>query len=461
MYYVWRFIWGVFGSPADLVASWRTHWEPFFLLSRLQSAALGTLTVLAIYRMGLRIFDRETAVVAAFLLALAFLHARDSHFGTADVAMTLMVLLSLNLLMRAHIEPVGIHFIMAGCLGGLAMATKYNAVLLFVPLAASVALHVHASPGARVAALVDRRILLFTVPFGLTYLVAAPYTLLAFDRFLEATQMVQEGLQTGSGFADLGYGWIYHLTFTLRYGVGVPLLVASLIGLIVAVRQDARHALLLCAFPIAYYWVAGSSRWVFARYMVPMVPFLCLLAAVAIAWSSRRFSASRSGGRMLAAVGLTIAVVFPSASGVLKLDRLLARPDSRVVAAHVVRQHVPAGSTVLQTGGTYAGVEFDRTDHFRAWAAASSRDAPVNADSPRPGRPDVILLTESPLGPFVEPSLATLAQEHYQLLEHVRGAGSIESGNVYDQQDAFYAPYAGFRDSRRPGPDIRIYRNRH
>ena len=108
----------------------------------------------------------------------------------------------------------------------------------------------------------------------------APYTLLGFERFIDATRMVQQGMQTGSGFADLGTGWTYHLVFTLRYGVGLPILVASLVGLVITLRQDWKHALLLCAFPIAYYWVAGSSLWVFARYMVPMVPFLCLLAAV-------------------------------------------------------------------------------------------------------------------------------------------------------------------------------------
>ena len=56
VYYVWGFITGVFESPVDVAASWHSRWEPFFLLSRMQSAALGTATVLVLYRMGLRLF---------------------------------------------------------------------------------------------------------------------------------------------------------------------------------------------------------------------------------------------------------------------------------------------------------------------------------------------------------------------------------------------------------------------
>ena len=366
-YYLWGLIAGVFQSPADLVASWHSQPEPFFLLSRLQSATLGTLTVLLIYRMGLRVFDRETALVSAFLPALAFLHARDSHFGTADVAMTFLVLLSLHFLIRAYMEPVRSYYVMAGALGGLATATKYNAVLLFVPLAVSVILHVLASRGARVKATFDQRSVLFAVPFVVAYIVAAPYTFFAFDRFVDDIGRIQQGLWTGIGFADLGYGWTYHLTMSLRYGVGIPLLVASLVGLVVAVGQDAKRTLLLCAFPIVFYCVNGSSRWVFARYMVPVVPFLCLLAGVAIVWAGRRVSATRPVIRALVMGGLTIAVVFPSASSLWHLNRLLARTDSRVVAAQWVQAHVPAGSSILQNGGIYGGVQFD-TDRYVNWS---------------------------------------------------------------------------------------------
>ena len=336
------------------------------------------------------------------------------------------------------------------------METKYNAVLLFVPLAAGLALHVVTSPGARVRAAFDRRIIFFGVPFGLAYLAAAPYTLFEFERFIETVQLVQQGLQTGRGFADLGSGWTHFLNWTLRYGLGVPLLAASLVGLIAAARADWKRTLLLCAFPVAYYCVAGNSRWVFARYMVPVVPFLCLFAAVAIVWVGRQITpTSPRVPRALITAGLTAAVLVPSASSLFQFDRLVARTDSRVVAAQWVHEHVPTGSSILQNGGVYGRVQFDGTYRYEEWNVGR-----VRADLPARARPDWIILHESPLGRYVEPSVSTLVRHQYELLEYVKGSGSVNAGNVLDLQDALYVPYAGFRDVARPGPDIRIYRNR-
>src|ERR1041385_1570141 len=45
LYYGWGRLAGWFSSIADLLASWRVHWAPFFYIPRMVSAAAGTLTV--------------------------------------------------------------------------------------------------------------------------------------------------------------------------------------------------------------------------------------------------------------------------------------------------------------------------------------------------------------------------------------------------------------------------------
>ena len=460
VYYVWGLMAGVFDLPVDVAASWHRHWEPLFLLSRVQSAALGTAGVLVIYRLALRLSDRETALVAAFLLALAYLHARDSHFGTVDATLTLLILISIHFLIRARLKPGGHDEVWAGAVAGLAMATKYNAVLLAVPFAVDLTLRAIAARRAVTPALMGRYLVRVAVPAALVFLAVAPYTILEFGRFADTVHFIREGLRTGGGFTDLGYGWTHHLRWTLPYGLGLPLLVASLVGLTLCVRRDWRLTAILCAFPAAHYLVTGSYRWVFARYMLPLVPFLCLLAAVGVARTARR--AARTGWpRALATAGLTLVVVWPSASRLFQFDRLLARRDSRVVAAEWVHDHVPAGSTVLQNGGRYGRAQFDAVYGYeeltteRAVAALSGRDG----DSPQ-GQTDWIILYESPLGRYVDPAIAALVTERYELVEFVKGSGSESPVNEFDLQDAFYVPYAGFHDVVRPGPDIRIYRRR-
>ena len=78
-------------SLADLTASWRTHHTPFFLINRGITAAFGIATVLVVFAIARRLWSDPRRLVAAACLALAYLHVRDSHYGTTDVPMTFFV----------------------------------------------------------------------------------------------------------------------------------------------------------------------------------------------------------------------------------------------------------------------------------------------------------------------------------------------------------------------------------
>jgi hypothetical protein len=66
------------------------------LLHRLVSASAGVLTVLLVFLMMRRELDRTSAWLAALLLAVCYLHVRDSHLGTVDVLSGLATVLALG-----------------------------------------------------------------------------------------------------------------------------------------------------------------------------------------------------------------------------------------------------------------------------------------------------------------------------------------------------------------------------
>ena len=286
VYYAWGRLSGVFHSIPDLLASWPVHWEPWFLIDRALSASAGTATVLVVFWIGRRIWDASTGLVAAFLLSVAFLHARDSHFGTTDVAMTMLVTLSAGLIVDAHLTRRPGRFALAGLVGGLAAATKYNALLLAVPIVASQVLHVIEWPRHRLRAPLDGRLVLFGAAFVAAFAIGVPFVFFDRDRFLGAMEGLGGSMATGTPGLGLGNGWMHHLQFSLRYGLGLPLLAAGLAGAgAILIREPAIGALLL-SFPLAYFAVAGSIRNLFFRYAIPVVPFLCLAAARLICRSS-------------------------------------------------------------------------------------------------------------------------------------------------------------------------------
>src|SRR4029077_10866208 len=118
----------------ETIASWPVHWEPFFLISRSFSAVFGTASVFVVYRLGRKLRGEMTGLLAALFLAFAFMHARDSHFGTTDVTMTFFILCAVGALVDAHQTRRPARFVLAGVFAGLAAATKYNAAVLAVPV---------------------------------------------------------------------------------------------------------------------------------------------------------------------------------------------------------------------------------------------------------------------------------------------------------------------------------------
>ena len=156
LYVVWFAINRPFGTYASLAAfaeSRRQSLAPFFYLSRGLSAAMGTLTVWWVFAIARRVFDKTIAIVATLFLALAYLHVRDSHFGTLDVSMTSLVVLSVLMILRWQDKPGPWHAAAAGLVAGLATSTKYNALGVFVPWV--VALAMRATDGRQ-----DRRVAL-------------------------------------------------------------------------------------------------------------------------------------------------------------------------------------------------------------------------------------------------------------------------------------------------------------
>ena len=53
---------------------------PHYILVRSQVAILGTATALLTYFTAKRLLDVKTGLVSALIMAVAFLHVRDSHF---------------------------------------------------------------------------------------------------------------------------------------------------------------------------------------------------------------------------------------------------------------------------------------------------------------------------------------------------------------------------------------------
>ncbi|MGC4083801.1 MAG: glycosyltransferase family 39 protein [Vicinamibacterales bacterium] len=463
-YFVWGAITGSFHTVADMVASWPAYWAPFFLLSRALAATFGTVTVYVVYRIGRRLWGDVAGLVAATFLALAYIHARDSHFGTTDTALTFFIVVSVGLLLSAHETGSQRRFALAGLVGGLGAATKYNAVLLIAPIVVSYVLHVALSSD-KTAAARDPRLFTYGLPFLAAFGVGIPFVVFDYDNFRHAMKELQNSMAVGDPRLGLQNGWVHHFRYSLRYGMGVPLLAASIVGAALLIVRTPAIGLLLLAFPLAYYGVAGGVRNLFFRYTIPMVPFMCLTAAYGVStiaeWIGRRAQHPRARVAIPLAIAclLTAAIVAPTAISTWRFDRIVSRTDSRVVLANWFAEHVPPGSSVLQSGSRYGLAQFPRDLKYSEWIwDGFSLMFRVNR-RPATGQPDWIVVQDSPLPSSTQQLVTDLLARDYVLVATFK-ALSLHNDLVYDRQDMFFVPFSGLEFVTRPGPNFAVYARR-
>jgi 4-amino-4-deoxy-L-arabinose transferase-like glycosyltransferase len=433
------------------------------LVPRALSATAGVLTIVALYGAARELFVRRVALVAAALLAVAFLHVRDSHFGVTDVPATFLTVCALWAAFRcAALGTSDRRAAIAGLLCGLATTTKYNTALTLLPAVIAIAQSA-ASSSPPSFGRVGRHLALLLACAAAGFLVGTPFALLDHEQFLRSIAAV--GSHLGGGHVVMERGWGYHAMYTLPYGVGIPLMIAAAAGACWLVVERRREAALVLAFPVVYYIVLGSGHTVFVRYLVPLVPSMCLTAAFFI----DRVAAvveSRSDSRAVSIVmvaSLVAVVGVPTLVASLRFDRLMARADTRVLGADWVASHFPGGASMYQTGFGAGHLQPQPRSLYPQYAL-NDRTGQFELDHrSAAGPPALIVILESPLGAYSEvpQRIRSLAADEYEPAATFESLPDDRAARAfYDREDAFFSPFGGIEQAIRPGPNVRIFERR-
>jgi hypothetical protein len=290
------------------------------------------------------------ALLAAALAGLALLPLQIAHFYTVDTLLTFTILLTLNL---AACLARGGGLRRQAALGvalGLALATKVSAAPLL--LAVLVATHVQPPAAAppsntrRAHALRTLRRLALTLAVAAAVaLLAQPYALLDWQTFLADTgreSAIASGQFETPYVLQFAGTWpfLYSMWQAALWGLGLPLGLAAWLAFALAFRRWLRRGrwadALLLAWAGPYFLVVGLSRARYLRYVLPLVPVLCILVAGFVAGLGRR--------RLRAAV--QAALVLPTLACSLLFLPIYATPHPWIQASDWIYDHVPPGSTL-------------------------------------------------------------------------------------------------------------------
>jgi len=321
--------------------------DEFYLWSRATTAILGTLTVWVVYRAGMR-WNGQTALLAAVLIAVMPLHVRESHYVLTDVPMTFVVMTTLLLSLRAHERATLGAFAVAGAAAGLAGALKYNGVLAgIMPLIACVM-----TPGLRTSRVTTA--LAVIAAMSAAFLAAAPYTLLDLPTFLnQFARLSSEYHKTPSIPGPIWLVYLKHLRGALDWPGSLMVIGGFAVALGNVYRgPDRLKWVLALTFPVLYFRFISQQAIVYARYLLPLVPFLSILAAAfvvaAVAWMRR--ANTRASVRDAATLALTVIAIVPPAYASINYDAGAAKAWTQRLAYDWIHRQLPAGSTIRLEG---------------------------------------------------------------------------------------------------------------
>ncbi len=371
----------------NLLAHFFPQVNTFFnltLVGRVMNAIFDSGTILLTGWLALMLVDDETpgrryawnmALLAAGLVAFTPFQIQLSHFYAVDTMLLFFVVLTVLACVALVDTEKPIRWSLVAGIGyGLALATKFSAAPLIVPL--FVALLLRWNRRDFFSAFVS---FIVSVLIGLlTFVIAMPYAVLDFQNF--KLQVTEQG-DLARGLLDYPYvrqfagtiPYVYEGQNILLWGLGLMLGLAACAGLFWllwrAWKRNAGAWLVVLSWVIIYTIIVGSFYVKFMRYMLPIYPFLTLIAAAALlafarwaaSYRQRMVEPAQDGGvssastvsvrrilpilPILSYVAIAVVLIGTIFQG-LALLNVYSVPNTRVQASQWIYSHVKPGSVL-------------------------------------------------------------------------------------------------------------------
>jgi tetratricopeptide (TPR) repeat protein len=271
------------------------------VVTRLPSVIAGSLGVLAIYKVGATLFDRDVGLVSALLLTLSPVHlyySREARFYAALVLFSLLTFYYLHQAITTAEEKWWLGFALATLVNlyiHLAAFFVLAAEIVYVGLSLAHHFHTthrklpepHCSPGESTPRPAPSRIyqffLLALLFVGLCYLPMAPYLLTG----------VRGGRGLGGGaeaMQELNLSPAYFVGMFVYFGAGsgIPFALyvgTALWGLASVIRSHTRQVvlfLLVICLPYLLVLIVQPRHWFMYKYVIAILPVYLLAVALGI-----------------------------------------------------------------------------------------------------------------------------------------------------------------------------------
>ncbi|MBI4344953.1 MAG: glycosyltransferase family 39 protein [Euryarchaeota archaeon] len=359
---------------------WHETQPPFFIFSlaisnlltgtsevsaRMVAPLFGVLGVLAVYHLGKALYGERAGLLAALLMAVNPAHWFFSRMALADVPLATLLTLSAYLLYTGHEKGDGRTLALAGVAMGLACLTKRIGLLVY-PITI-----LYLTGRSRTAWTRDKGVLgMFAISIALQLpWYARNYAL--FGDPLVSTWSYVAGIFGSEGPETLNPLHIPALP--------LPILLAALWGALPKGRDMRRRDLPLLYISAFLLVLALWYRLEVSRYLIPVVPFFSLLAALGVLEASHLLAGKKARSVFIAAF-LIAALAASLLEGTAVLERNGHKYEGYKASAIWINENTPADAVVVSNARAIFYYSARNTTYFppseeALWELVKGREA--------------------------------------------------------------------------------------
>ncbi len=228
---------GFVSSTTDFAMWYIRDPSIFYLVGRVTTGLIGTIAVYLLYRIGTRIHSSRVGLIAAALMASNVLQVVHSHYITVDIPLTCLCLAGLLFIVRIDQSGSRADYIGACLFAALATITKLPGVLLIIPLFAVHMKRSLQSDGQFLQTFFNKSVVIGGAVFITVFFMSNPGALLHFGDYVSNVTGMVGGGEGGDSEAAADSNFVGFYARAMYQWIGLPIIVASLIGLLVSLRN--------------------------------------------------------------------------------------------------------------------------------------------------------------------------------------------------------------------------------
>lgn len=351
LYFLVGHVAGVFATPADIpypevitIGVGKLAMPSEFLVGRSLTALMSIGAVILVYLIGRQFSDRKSvSLLATLLFAVSPAAVANSKFISLDAYGVFFLLLALYWVVRATDDPTPRRYFLAGMGIALAFSGKYNVGVIIVALFVAHWLNFGIVGWRR------KEIYLALLASGLAFAVVNPFSALDPGGFFYGLTLASGSQSQFTGTSTNTFSWYISYLWNVE---GIVVVLATFQAIRILLSRS-KHGLVLISFPIVYIAFVSLFSVRNDRTILPVIPFLDLLAALLVAdlcvWLVHAVTFPRRVVQA-GAIALSLLLILPPLKTSVAADSRLTQIDSRETARQWIDANLPQGSRVAVEG---------------------------------------------------------------------------------------------------------------